>query len=209
MNIHEEMTDDEVLNAVADSLSASPVPGHPEPTAIMARGRARRHRRRAGIGLAGAAAAAASALGLASVLAGGSAPALAGGQVHTTAFTLVKNANGTVSLTLTMGQMFNPNALQQALGQDGIPALVKINTQCASDPEPAAPGKVLTVELPDGSPVTGRPGTPVPVPPDAVNVIDPAAIPAGAELFFDYVNNGHDLTFHLIDTGSYTCNGGS
>ncbi len=204
MNIHEEMSQDEVLNAVADSLSASPLPGRPEPATIMARGRARRHRRRAGIGLATAAAAAASAIGLAGVLAGGAAPALAGGQVRTTAFTLVKNANGTVTLTLTMGQMFNPIALQQALAQDGIPALVKTGTDCTSDPEPGAAADVLTVELPDGSPVTGTPGSRVQIPGDAVNVIDPAAIPAGAELFFDYLNN-HSLMFHLIDAGSHTC----
>jgi hypothetical protein len=204
VNIHEEMTDDEVLNAVADSLSGSPVAAHPEPTAIMARGRVGRRRRRAGIGLAGIAAAAAAAIGLASVLAGGPAPALAGGQIHTTAFTVVKNANGTVTLTLTMGQMFNPGALQQALAQDGVPALVEIGTQCASDPEPPMPSGVLTVELPDGSPVTPSPSRQVPIPSDAVNVIDPAAIPAGTELFFNYLNN-HSLMFHLIDTGSYTC----
>lgn len=208
MNIHEEMSDDEVLHAVADSLSAWPVPEPPEATAIMARGRTRRHRRRAGIGLAGTAAAA-SALGLASVLAGGPAPALPAGTIHTTAFTLVKNENGSVTLTLTPGQMFNPDALQQALAQDGIRALVKIGTSCSSHPAPPqSPNTILSVQLPDGSPVTGPPGTKVPIPPDAVNVIYPAAIPAGTELFFEYLNNDTTLAFHLINIDSYTCVGG-
>jgi hypothetical protein len=207
VNIHDDMTDDEVLATVAGSLSASPVPGHPEPAAIMARGRVRRHRRRAGIGLAGVTAAAASAMGLAAALAGGPAPALADGQVHTTAFTLVKNPNGTVTLTLTMGQMFDPGALQEALARDGIPALVKIGTQCTSDPAPPRTPGILTVELPDGTPVT--PGSRVPIPSDAVNVIDPAAIPTGTELFFDYLDGNHGLLFRLIDAGSYTCTGSS
>lgn len=203
MSIHEEMNDDEVLRALADSLSAWPVPEPPKAAAIMAGGRTRRHRRRVRIGLAGTAAAA-SALGLASVLAGGPAPALAAGTIHTTAFTLVKNENGTVTLTLTQGQMFNPGALQQALAQDGIPALVKINTYC-SPPSAHSMNGVLYFQLPDGSPVTGPSGTKVPIPPDAVNVINPAAIPAGTELFFDFVNNGKDLMVELINIDSYTC----
>jgi hypothetical protein len=206
MNIHEHMSDNEVLRAVADSLSALPVPEPPQAKAIMARGRTRWHRRRVRIGLAGSAAAAASALGLASVLAGGPAPALATGTIRTTAFTLVKNENGSVTLTLTQGQMFNPDALQRALAQDGIPALVKIGTNCSSDPAPAGPlNAYLSVQLPDGSPVTGPPGTQIPIPPGAVNVINPAAIPAGTELFFDYLNNDHELIFHLINIDSYTC----
>ena len=64
---------------------------------------------------------------------------------------------------------------------------------------------ILSVRLPDGSLVTGPPGSEIPIPPDAVNVINPAAIPAGTELFFDYLNNDHDLSFHLINAGSYNC----
>lgn len=205
MNIHEQMSDNEVLHAVAESLSALPVPEPPEAKAVMARGRTRRHRRRAGIGLAGTAAAVASALGLASALAGGSAPALATGTIRTTAFTLVKNENGTVTLTLTMSQMFNPKALQQALAQDGIPALVKIGTDCSSPSGSAGSvSAILSVQLPDGRPVTGPLGTQIPVPHDAVNVINPTAIPVGTELFFDFTGE-HELITKLINIGSYTC----
>ena len=164
MNIHEEMSDNEVLRAAAASLSTLPVPEPPEATAIMTRGRTRRHRRRAGIGLAGTAAAAATALGLTGVLAGGSAPALATGTIRTTAFTIVKNENGTVTLALTMGQMFNPHALQQALAQDGVPALVKIGARCSSNPAPPSPDGIISVQLPNGEPAA-PPGTTGHIPP--------------------------------------------
>lgn len=200
MSIHEEMSDEEVLRALADSLSAWPVPEPPQATAVMAGGRTRQHRRRVRIGLAGTAAAAASALGLASVLAGGPAPALAAGTIHTTAFTLVKKENGTVTLTLTQGQMFNPRTLQQALAQDGIPALVTVNTDCSSPSRHSMKG-VLYAALPDGSPVSAK----FPIPSDAVDVINPAAIPAGMELFIDFFNNDSDNMVKLIAIDSHTC----
>jgi len=175
----------------------------------MAKGRTRRRRRLAGIGLAGTAAAAAAALGLASVLAGGPVPAPATGTIRTTAFTLVKNTNGTVALTLSQGQVFNPGALQQALAKDGIPALVKIGTYCSSHPQPSPTG-AISLRLPDGTPVVGTPvagsapGHPHhQIPADAVVVINPAVIPAGTELSFSYGHNG--LLVRLIRTDSYTC----
>ena len=106
--------------------------------------------------------------------------------------------------------MFNPNALQQALAHDGIPALVKIGTRCSSSPSPGSVNGILSVQLPDGSPVTGPPGAKeIPVPAEAVNVINPAAIPAGTELMFQFLNNDRDLTFNLINIDSYTCVSGS
>jgi hypothetical protein len=206
VNINDEMSENEVLRAAAVSLSALPVAHAPDARAIMARGRARRNRRLAGIGLAGTVTAAASALGLASVLAGGPAPALASGGVQTAAFTLVKNANGTTTLTLSLDQVFNPAALQQALARDGIPALVKAGIYCTSQPAMSQNG-IVSVQLPDGTPVArSSPGHQVPVPADAVTVINPAAMPAGTELFFDYTGS-HRLTGDLIDAGSYTCGG--
>jgi len=204
MNMHDEMNDDEVLRAAAWSLSATQVPEPPDVRAVMARGRQGRRRRLAGLGLAGTAAAAAAALGVAGVLGGGPATVPAG-TIHTAAFTLVKNADGTATLTLSQQQVFNPGALQQALAQDGIPALIKVGTYCSSNPAPASTG-VLSVQLPDGTPVQkSTPGHPSPVPADAVTVINPAAMPAGTELFFDYVSHG--LTGGLIYTDNYTCGG--
>ena len=42
MNAHDEMSDNEVLRAASDSLSAIPMASPPDVEAIMARGRARR-----------------------------------------------------------------------------------------------------------------------------------------------------------------------
>ncbi len=47
-----------------------------------------------------------------------------------------------------------------------------------------------------------------PVPADAVTVINPAAMPAGTELFFGYFNSDRTLTGNLIYTSSYTCSSG-
>jgi hypothetical protein len=204
VNIHDELSDDEVLRATVDVLSARPVPEAPDPRAIMARGRARRRRWLAGIGLGGTAATAALAFGLASALAAGPPPALAAGTIRTAAFTLVKHAKGTVTLTLTHAQAFNPRELQQALAKDGIPALVKINIFCSSHPAPPPTG-AIQLQLPDGAPAaTSGPG-PSPVPPDAVTVINPGAMPAGTELLFDYFAHGHGLITSLGYVHSYTC----
>jgi hypothetical protein len=171
---------------------------------ILATGQSRRRRRRLTQLTAAAAAGGALALGLATVL-GSGRPAPAPQAIRTAAFTLARNANGTTSLTLNLHQVFDPAALQQALARDGIPALVQTGTYCTSNPAPPSNG-VLSVQLPDGSPVTkSTPGHPSPVPPDAVTVINPAAMPAGTELSFTYSNNNHYLNGGLIYTAAHTC----
>ena len=72
MNVHDEMSDDEVLRAAERSLSAIPMAMRPDARVIMARGRARRRRRLTGLGVAGTAAAAVAALSVAGVFGGGS-----------------------------------------------------------------------------------------------------------------------------------------
>ena len=171
------------------------------------RSRSRRHHRLAELSLAGVAASAVLALGLAGVFGSASrTPAPGPGTIRTAAFTLTKTANGTATLTLTADQMFNPGALQQALQQDGIPALVETNSYCSSSPAPpgAAWAATLSVQLPDGTPVAPN----QPVPADAVTVINPAAMPAGTELFFGYFNSDRTLAGNLIYTSSYTCSSG-
>lgn len=213
MNVHDEMSDSEVLRTAADVLSAIPVAEPPDAEAVMARGRARRRHHGATLGLASTTAAAAVAVSLAAALGGSPASAPRAGTIQTTAFTLAENANGTVTLTLTQGQMFDSSVLQRALARDGIPALVKIGTFCGSYPAvPWADARaVWSVRLPDGTRVPEATlGHQQPIPPDAVDVINPAAIPAGTELFFDYVN--HDQTLigdPLIYTSSYSCIKGS
>jgi hypothetical protein len=219
MNVHDDMSEDGVLRTAARSLSAVPMAAPPDVTAIMARGRVRRRRRMTGLGLGGTAAATVVALSVAGVFGGGpsagpSGPAAgnaagpAAGTIRTAAFTLVKNANGTATLTLSQNQVFNPAVLQQALARDGVPALVKIGTFCSSDAAPSVPG-VISLQLPDGSPVpASHPYGENPVPSSAVMVINPTVMPAGTELSFDYVDNGHELHMGLIYTRSYTCGSG-
>ena len=137
------------------------------------------------------------------------------GTIRTAAFTLTSNANGTDTLTLTHSQMFDPAALQQALAQHGIPALVKTDTYCSSNPaapNPASIG-VLSVRAPVQQPPRGvfshlTPSEMNRIAAGTVTVINPAAMPSGTELFFSYFNSGHALFFDLIYTSSYTCSSG-
>jgi hypothetical protein len=192
---------DDVLLQARDALSGARMETPVE--AIVAKGRSRRHRRRlVQLSAAGAAATGCLALGLATA-AGTASPAPVPGTIRTAAFTLARNANGTASLTLNQDQTFDPATLQHALARDGIPALVQTGTYCTSTPAPPSSG-VVSIELPDGSPVpyTGRQS---PVPPDAVTVINPAAMPTGTELSFTYLNHDHVLTGSLIYTAAHTC----
>ncbi len=209
MNVHDEMSDDEVLRAAERSLSAIPMAARPDANVIMARGRARRHRRLVGLGVAGTAVVAVAALSVAGVFGGGPAPVNTSGTIRTAAFTLVKDPDGTAKLTLSLNQQLNPTALQHALAQDGIPALVRINAVCSSNPEPSGSG-VISIQLPDGNPVLppGPGAAAQPVPRGAVMVINPAKLPAGTELNFNYLDDSHELHFGVIDTSSYTCGGG-
>ena len=192
---------DDVLLQARDALSGAHMDTPVE--AILAKGRSRRHRMRlVQLSAAGVAASGCLALGLAAVL-GSASSAPVPGTIRTAAFTLARNANGTASLKLNQDQTFDPTALQQALARDGIPALVQTDIFCASTPAPPS-GGVVSVQLPDGSPVpvTGRKS---PVPPDALTVINPAAMPAGTELSFTYVNHDRVLTGDLVYTAAHTC----
>ncbi len=241
MNNDEHPNDSVLTQALRDSVSELAAPERPPLAAVTSKGRAYRRRRLAGfagLGASGVAAGAALAFGLTGVL--GAAPAhstgaittaapAAGshtnrtaaarstGTIRTVAFTLTSNANGTDTLTLTHSQMFDPAALQQALAQDGIPALVKTGSYCVSTPAPPDPvsGGVLSLE----SPLQPSSGGTAPVPAGqtpgnqnwiadhTVTVINPAAMPPGTELFFGYFNTNALFT-GLIYTSSYTCSNG-
>ena len=190
---------DDVLLQARDALSGTRM--ETPVGAILAKGRSRRRRRR--LAQLSAAVAASGALALSLAIVGSNSPAPAPGTIRTAAFTLARNANGTASLTLNQDQVFNPAALQQALARDGIPALVQTGTYCTSTPAPPSSG-VVSIQLPDGSPVP-QTGNQSPVPPDAVTVINPAAMPGGTELSFTYSNHDRDLTGRLIYTAAHTC----
>ena len=223
-----EHPDDSVLTAeLVDSLAEVPMPEPPSLTAITSRGRVHRRRRLAGLaGLGGSIATAVImlALGLAGVF--GAAPAGGRGTTQTAAFTLTSYVNGTVALKLS--QVFEPAALQRALSQHGVRALVKTGTYCSSSP--AAPSPVRLGVLPAPTAARGRhratpwPGSgqgiwesaTLPVKPsqlapmaDPISmVINPAAMPSGTELFIGFFNPGYSVFVDLIYTGSHTCSTG-
>jgi hypothetical protein len=116
MNVHDELSDDEVLRAASESLSERPVASPPDVESIMDRGRAHRRRRSfavAGLSVAGVAASSALALTLTGVL----GPARAPDTIRTVAFTLVGNSDGTATLTLNPGELFDPAQLQSDLAK--------------------------------------------------------------------------------------------
>jgi hypothetical protein len=213
----DEHSDNSTLTReLRDALSEVAVPERPPLAAITNRGRAHRRRRLAGfaaLGVTGVAAVTALALGLAGVF--GGATARSTGTISTAAFVLTRNANGTDTLTFGKSHMLKPAALQQALAQDGIRTLVKINADCSSNPAPPplSTTGVVSVRLPDGTPLSLPPrheaGTRIPA--DAVIVFKPSAMPAGTEVFVGYRSYGTGAIptrfsfFHLIYTNSYTC----
>ena len=202
MNVHDEMSDNEVLRAASESLSRIPMASPPDVEAIMARGRAHRRRRLSGVaGMSVAAAGTALALGLTGVL--GPAPARAPGTIRTASFTLVSNSNGTATLTINPKELVDAAALQNDLRQYGIPALVTSGSFCSSDPAPAPLSRVLSF-YPNYGP--GRHVIPRGVHPTVT--FNPAAMPAGTELSFGVfqLGSGEQQTdFMLINTSSYTC----
>jgi hypothetical protein len=217
-----EHPDDSVLTAeLRDCLAGVAVPERPPLAVITSRGRVHRRRRLAGLAALGGATAAvvvALALGLTGVF--GAAPARTG-TVQTAAFTLTSYTNGTVSLKLS--QVFDPAALQRALAQHGIPAVVKTDTYCSSNPAVPAPAsrRVLSIPAPAGTRRRAAPTNIIqsvnfPVKPSQlapfVNpvtmVLDPAAMPSGTELFIGHYDLGHTVFVGVIYTSSHTCSHG-
>jgi len=158
-----------------------------------------RGHRRLGAGITASTAAAGVVLGLGLTGAFGPAAVSGTGTIRTTAFTLVKQANGTVTLTIHPGVLLEPGSLQRDLQQDGIPAKVTTGSFCSSDPAPAGFNKVVNAVVPGlkGTPMTANPTL----------TINPAAMPAGTELSFGYfqLSPGQETVAGLIDTSSYAC----
>jgi hypothetical protein len=205
MSDNDQMTDSSELRELRHALARVAMPERPRLESITARGRARRRHRLsavAGLSVAGAAAGTALALGLTGVLGSARAP----GTVRTASFTLVSNSNGTATLTINPKELLDPAALQSALAQDGIPAKVTSGSFCTSDPHPAGFSQVVSV-YPAG-PGTSAPQSGV----QPTITIDPAAMPAGAELSVGYfqLSSGtyageQQADVVLIYTNSYTC----
>jgi hypothetical protein len=205
MNVQDEMSDNEVLRAASESLSARPVASPPAVQAIMVRGSARRRRRRlSGVaGLSVAAASTALALGVTGVLGpAGRSPGPA--TIRTVAFTLVSNPNGTATLTINNAELLDPAALQNDLAHYRIRALVTSGSFCTSDPVPAGFSRVVSFYPATPGSRALTPG----VHPHPTITFSPAAMPAGTELSFGIFQLGpgqQQATFELINTSSYTC----
>ena len=90
-----------------------------------------------------------------------------------------------------MGQFFDAAALQQALTDHGIPALVKTGTVCTSSPAPTAGVRALSIQT-----RTAR----------TVTVFNPATFPSGVELFVGYSSTGRSAFTTLIYAKTHTCN---
>jgi hypothetical protein len=217
---NDHMNDSAVLRELRDTLSCAAMPARPPLDAITARGRARRRHHRsavAGLSVAGAAAGTALAIGLAG--APGPATAHGMGAIRTAAFTIVRNANGTDTLTINSDVFFEPATLQNDLARFGIPAIVTRGAWCTSDPTPNGLAQVLTFPPigSDGAQRHPKNGQTLTAPPTASDgndntadtmTINPAAMPPGTELSFGNFQlppAGRQTVATLIDTNSHTC----
>lgn len=108
---------------------------------------------------------------------------------------MLTNPAGTVTLTLNQGQVFDPEALQQALARAGVPAVVTVGSVCTV---PGRPSDGLPRVISRSPAAGGR----------SVTVITLSAIPAGEELSFGYfaVPGGGGLHISLVpDNAHLTC----
>jgi len=140
-----------------------------------------RRRSRPMIAVAACTAAAAVAIGAAVVVSHGTsgAPApVAAGQVHVHLldFSVDTNPGGTVTVTLSQAQVFDPDALRQALARAGVPAKVTPDSFCYNPVDDrSALVKAVALRQPG-------PGQAADV------VITPSKLPAGSTLAIGYAH---------------------
>lgn len=181
------MNDEEVLNAMRKTLSDVRMDRPVE--AIEGRGRARRRNRGLLAAAAGGALAAVGAFALMVPLGSsnaGSAPAgdteaagtAAAPAMEEVAFSVNKQTNGSVRLTLKSKLVINPEKLEKALAEAGVPAVVKAGELCTpkGDQLPQIK-KVVGFEPTKGVDEDGVSG-------GSNWVISPAKMPEGSVLYF-------------------------
>ncbi|RKN23966.1 hypothetical protein D7147_02825 [Micromonospora musae] len=179
------MNEDEVLDAVKQTLSDVRMERPVE--AIQQRGRERRRNRKLFGVAAGGGLAAVVALALALPTAAAQPDATptdtgpVAGSSGTTAmepaaFTLARQADSTVKLTLNYRQLLDPAALKSALADAGVPAEVKTHAICTPEgkelPQADQVYSNKRVNWPDGSPKQYD------------MVIAPAKMPKNSRLYF-------------------------
>jgi hypothetical protein len=162
MNVHDDMSDADVLRAVADCLSTIPMPSAPDTGAIITAGRARRRRRMTGLSLAGTAAVTVVAVGLSGAV--GSASHQPGSTGHRVthpaharlvAWTVTRLADGDISVRIN--QFKDPAGLQSTLRADGVPASVTFASQRNRACRPYPGGTVTEGRVPPPSPLSPPP----------------------------------------------------
>ncbi|MGC4876311.1 hypothetical protein ACLQ26_08640 [Micromonospora sp. DT43] len=207
------MNEDEVLNAMRKTLSDVRMDRPVE--AIEKRGRTRRRNQGVLGVVAGGGLAAVAALALAlpigsdpsgSAPAGGTAPAAPAGDatvpvMEPAAFSVAKLADGSVQLRLKSKQVINPDALEKALADAGVQAVVKAGVLCTPKGKELPQIKdVLTFERIDGANEEGVFG-------DSEWVIAPAKMPKDSNLHFSVfpVHKGGDyakVAWALVPKGA-------
>jgi len=173
MNIHDDMSDTDVLSAARDSLSGMPLGSPPDVEAIMAGGRARR-RRRLIPAVTGTLAVAAGAVLAVTALTPASLQATRQPKPQPTvklaAWSVTKKANG--NITVVVRELADPAGLQSTLRADGVPASVTVpghpDPWCR--PYPVSQALFTSVYHADRTSASG----------DTVLIIHPSALPSGA-----------------------------
>jgi hypothetical protein len=127
MNVHNDMSDADVLRAAADSLSAIPMPSAPDAAAIITTGRTRRRRRMTGLSIASTAAVTAVALSVSGAFGSASHQTSYPAHARLAAWTVTKLADGNISVTIN--RFKDPAGLQSTLRADGVPASVTFPDQ--------------------------------------------------------------------------------
>jgi hypothetical protein len=179
---------------------------------IMATGRTRLHRRRLAVGATAVVAAAGVALGVTTYANPPAAPPGAAQtgtdgtlRIQTVAYTVARGANGTVKVTWDKQRYFDDRAgLEKALRAAGYPVLIKVGEFCAG------PGDDTTLDPSGGGPGVDRVVKRTAEADGKVTFeFDPAAVPAGKELFIGYLNDAQLAVTHgapgsverLVSTG--------
>ena len=171
------MTDDEVFDAMQKPLADVQMDRPVE--AIERRGRSRRRNRTLLGTVAGGALAATAALAVAVPLLSDHAtdaarPPVAAEAMEPAAFSVTRQADGTVELVLDYTKILNPAGLEKALAAAGIPAVVKADVLCTPQgkelPESMQVFAVKRVEDQDGSRYD--------------LIIAPSRMPAGSVVYF-------------------------
>jgi len=193
------MNDDELHTTVRDHFTD--VRMDTPMDEIVTRGRAVRARRRIPVAVGGLAAAAGVAIGVATLASGGQ-PASHATSATLTAWTVQKQANGDVRVTIR--DLRDPSGLQARLRADGIPASVSYSGLPAAC-QPAAVTKTQLHSVVNRQQHGRR----------LVFIIHPSALPSGDGVFiFDRVSapplsSGHrhgPLAFGLVQASS-ACTG--